>query len=285
MTTCRLSVFDWLLTRFQEWMKTCDSFLTQRNNSLKSHATFATSSASLQMALLFFCRKSRLKCISSTGLKAGQSCFISQCLKFTQKVSFYPFYNIARSTFTTFTLIFASKNDLFSARKWDIFIVSKHYGTTLGRKLTIFIEKFVSQTFWVTFEMKSKQANTVSKKRDVGRRWMKWGIELLFPPAGRSSLNSLFEMRWWQKLRRKLKLHWQKRQSIIGLFCSRNLAKETINLLQILEMHLLRLYLRIARRGYHCCCGKQNINLPLPKLCLHCLLFIDSNLTFRLELF
>ena len=79
--------------------------------------------------------------------------------------------------------------------------------------------------------------------------------------------------------------HWQKRQSIIGLFCSRNLAKETINLLQILEMHLLRLYLRIARRGYHCCCGKQNINLPLPKLCLHCLIFIDSNLTFRLELF
>ena len=80
-------------------------------------------------------------------------------------------------------------------------------------KLTIFIEKFVSQTFWVTFEMKSKQANTVSKKRDVGRR-MKWGIELLFPPAGRSSLNSLFEMRWWQKLRRKLKL---------------SLAKETVN--------------------------------------------------------
>ena len=154
---------------------------------------------------------SRLKCISSTGLKAGQSCFNSQCLKFTQKVSFYPFYNIARSTFT---LIFASKTTCFRRGNETFLMVSKHYGTTLGRKLTIFIEKFVSQTFWVTFEMKSKQANTVSKKRDVGRRRMKWGIELLFPPAGRSSLNSLFEMRWWQKLRRKLKL---------------SLAKETVN--------------------------------------------------------
>ena len=226
---------------------------------------------------------SRLKCISSTGLKAGQSCFNSQCLKFTQKVSFYPFYNIARSTFT---LIFASKTTCFRRGNETFLMVSKHYGTTLGRKLTIFIEKFVSQTFWVTFEMKSKQANTVSKKRDVGRRRMKWGIELLFPPAGRSSLKIHYlkcdDDKSWDE---NWSFHWQKRQSIIGLFCSRNLAKETINLLQILEMHLLRLYLRIARRGYHCCCGKQNINLPLPKLCLHCLLFIDSNLTFRLECF